>query len=122
MGHPAFLLAAFSCLLGVMFCLIKSPQARSEAYLSNAAEYLSQGQFQEASYAAVEAVRLNPSAPEGWYMISNMLQQKGNDEAAGKARQIAYRLQQNPTKSSPFYATPADLRFSLLALPEPEFR
>ena len=105
-----------------MFCLIKSPQARSEAYLSSAAEYLSQSQFQEASYAVIEAVRLNPSAPEGWYMISEMLQQKGNDEAAGKARQIAFRLQQNPSRSAPLYAMPADLRFSLLALPDPDFR
>ncbi len=121
-AFSAFLLAAFSCVLGLSFCLLKSPQARGEAYLALAVEAMAENRFEEASAAALESVRLNPASPQGWQLISGMLQQKGDHEAAARARSIASKLQQNPRSMTPVYAMPAELKLSLLALPETEIR
>lgn len=118
----AFSLAAFSCLLGLSFCLIKSPQARSEAYLAAAIQALDENHPQEAAAAALQAVTLNPSAPKGWHMLSQMLQQKGDTRAAQQARVIASRLQQNGSDSALLYAMPAELKLSLLALSDTDIR
>lgn len=117
-AYQAFALASLSCVLGLLFCLVKSPQARSEAYLSLAVEALNQSRPQEAATAALEAVRLHPASPEGWRLLSKMLQQNGQNHAARQALVIASHLQQNPHAPSPLYAMPADLRLSLLALAE----
>lgn len=121
-AYQAFALAALSCVLGLFFCLVKSPQARSDAYLSLAMEAMAQSRPQEAASAAMEAVRLNPAAPEGWRLLSKMLQQNGQGHAARQALVIASHLQQNPASASPLYAMPADLRLSLLALAETDIR
>ncbi len=118
----AFLLVAFSCVLGLSFCLIKSPQARSEAYLATAVQAMEHNQTEPAASAALEAVRLNPMAPQGWRILSRLLQQKGNQAAAKYAQSIASRLQQNPDSSDPVYAMPAEFKLSLLALGEPGIR
>jgi len=115
----AFFLAAFSCALGLSFCLIKSPQAKSEAYLAAAVTAMDQHQIAPAATAALEAVRLNPMAPQGWQILSRMLQQKGDLAAAKYAQSIAARLQQNPVGTDPVYAMPAEFKLSLLALAEP---
>ena len=114
----AFLLATVSCVLGLLFCLVKSPQAKSEAYLHMAVEAMAQSRPHEAAAAALEAVRLNPAAPQGWKLLSKMLQQNGQGHAAKQALVIASRLQQNPDHTAPLYAVPAELRLSLLALAE----
>ncbi len=121
-AYQAFALAALSCVLGLVFCLVKSPQARSEAYLSLAMEAMAQSRTPEAASAALEAVRLNPGAPDGWRLLSKMLQQNGQSHAARQALVIASHLQQNPDNASPLYAMPADLRLSLLALAETDVR
>ena len=114
----AFGLAVFSCLLGLSFCLLKSPQARSQAYLAAAVEAMDNNQPEQAAAAALQAVRLNPMLPEGWHLLSQMLQQKGDENAAAQARSIAARVQQNPRDSAPVYAMPAEFKLSLLALAE----
>lgn len=114
----AFALATFSCILGLSFCLLKSPQARSHAYLAAAVEAMDKSQPEQAAAAVLQAVRLNPMLPEGWHLLSKMLQQKGDDNAAAQARSIAARVQQNPRDASPVYAMPAEFKLSLLALAE----
>lgn len=121
-AYQAFALATLSCVLGLLFCLVKSPQARSEAYLSLAMESMAQSRPQEAAAAALEAVRLNPAAPQGWRLLSRMLQQNGQGHAARQAMVIASHLQQNPHSPTPLYAMPAELRLSLLALAETDIR
>jgi cytochrome c-type biogenesis protein CcmH/NrfG len=114
----AFALAAFSCVLGLSFCLLKSPQSRSQAYLAAAVEAMDNSRPEQAAAAALQAVRLNPMTPEGWHLLSQMLQQKGDEGAAAQARSIAARVQQNPRDAAPVYAMPAEFKLSLLALAE----
>ncbi len=116
----AFFLAAFSCLLGLAFCLVKSPQARSDAYLATALAAEQNRQYEQAGIAAFEAVRLNPVSAEAWHVLAKMLQQNGDGAAAAKARSIAARVQQNPRNAAPVYALPAEFKLSLLALAEQE--
>jgi len=118
----AFLLVAFSCALGLSFCLIKSPQARSEAYLAAALSAMDRHQTGTAASAALEGVRINPMTPEGWQILSRVLQQKGNQAAAKYAQSIAARLRQNPASIDPVYAMPAEFKLSLLALAESDTR
>lgn len=106
-----FLLAAFSCVLGLSFCLIKSPQSQSRAYLGLAIAAMNNNQVEEATVAALESVRLNPSSPKGWEILSKMLQQKGQYRSAQQAMNIAGKLQHN----EPVYALPAEFKLSLLA-------
>lgn len=114
----AFLLASLSCALGVVFCVVKSPQARSEAYRGLATQAILDQRPEDAAAAAMEAVRLNPAAPEGWTLLSELLRRTGQDRAAQQALAIASRLQHNPQVLTPVYALPAELRLSLLALAE----
>lgn len=118
MAYCAFFLALFSCGLGLFFCLAKSPQARALAYLDQAAIAIEQGAAPQAAAAAIQAVRLNPSEARAWYLLSNLLQQKGDVRAATQARAIAARVQQNPHQPEPVYAQPAAFKLSLLALAE----
>lgn len=113
----AFSLAVFSCVLGLLFCVVKSPQSRSDAYLALAAEAMVQSRPHDAAAAAMEAVRLNPAAPKAWQLLSKLLHDNGQAQAAKQALVIAARLQQNPGPA-PVYAMPADLRLSLLVLAE----
>lgn len=115
-AFAAFFLVAFSCLFGLSFCLIKSPQARAEAYLATAVEALSQNLPEQAAQAAIEAVRLNPMLPQGWEILSKLLQQNGQDMAAAQAQSIAAKVQQNPSAAPVIYAMPAEFKLSLLAL------
>ena len=114
----AFFLAAFSCALGLVFCLVKSPQARAGAYIAAAADAMDHGHADLAAASALEAVRLDPMRAQGWKILSVMLQQKGNVSAAAQARTIAFRVQQNPDDTAPIYAIPAEFKLSLLALSE----
>lgn len=113
----AFSLALFSCVLGLVFCVVKSPQSRAEAYLALAADAMTQSRPHDAAAAALEAVRLNPAAPKAWQLLSRLLRDNGQSQAAKQALVIAARLQQNPDPA-PVYAMPADLRLSLLVLAE----
>jgi Tfp pilus assembly protein PilF len=109
----AFGLAILSCVLGLALCFVKSPQARSAQYLQMAREMAMTDPA--LSYdAALEAVRLNPSSAQAWEILSYRMQQNGEFVLARKARNIAARLQQMPGESFPVYATPAELRLSLL--------
>ena len=112
----AFFLAAFSCLLGLSFCLVKSPQARAQAYVAAAIEAMQDQRPHQAAAAALEAVRLDPMLPRGWQILSEVLQQTGDVGAAAQARSIAARVQHKPVDALPVYAAAADLRLSLLAL------
>lgn len=114
----AFALAAFSCLLGLSFCLIKSPQSRAQAYVAAAVEAMAAHDHQQAAQAALEAVRLDPMQPQGWQILSEMLQKRGDENAAAQARLIVSRVQQNPAAIPPVYAMPAEFKLSLLALSE----
>jgi cytochrome c-type biogenesis protein CcmH/NrfG len=116
----AFFLAAFSCLLGLSFCLVKSPQARAQAYVAAALEAMEDHRPHQAAAAALEAVRLDPMLPQGWRILSEMLQQKGDVAAAAQARSIAARVQHKPVDAVPVYAAAADLRLGLLALADPQ--
>jgi Tfp pilus assembly protein PilF len=93
----------------------KSPQARSEAYLAAALDAHDQSRPSDAAAAAMEAVRLNPAAPQGWKILSKMLQQNGQETAARQANVIASKLQHNPADTGPLYAMPAELKLSFLA-------
>lgn len=114
----AFALAAFSCLLGLSFCLIKSPQSRAQGYVAVAMEAMAAHNDMQAAQAALEAVRLDPMQPLGWQILSQMLQKRGDKNAAAQARTIAARVQQNPSATPPIYAMPAEFKLSLLALTE----
>lgn len=118
----AFFLAAFSCALGLFFCLIKSPQARADSYISHAAQSLEEGHLQQAATAAIEAVRLNPADARAWHMLSSILQQNGDMEAALQAKAIGSKVQQNASAQVPVYAMPAAFKLSLLALAEPSIQ
>lgn len=115
LAFRAFAFAFLSCALGLSFCLIKSPQAKSEAYLAAAMQAWNAGQADAAAEAAIRSVRLNPSSVEGWKILSGMLQQKGHHQAAQQAQIIAMTLQHDPGAAEPIYAMPAELRLSLLA-------
>jgi Tfp pilus assembly protein PilF len=110
----AFCLAALSCVLGLGFCLIKSPQSRSEAYLAAALDQAGRQNIVQASSLAVEAVRLHPANVKGWTLLAELLQQKGDYEAARQARDIAVRMSRSPGHTDPLYAMPAELKLSLL--------
>jgi len=112
----AFSLALISCLLGLFFCLAKSPQAKSDGYLAAAQTAMADDDNHRALQMAYEAVRLNPVSAKGWMLLESLLQQKGQSEAALQASMIAHRLQQNPGAESPLAAIPAELRLSLLTL------
>lgn len=118
----AFAFAILSCVLGLAFCLVKSPQAKSEAYLAAAVDALEHNRSEEAATAALETVRLNPAAVEGWYILSRMLQQNGDYAAAMQAKTIALKLQHSPEAAEPLYAMPAEFRLSLLALADTDVR
>jgi len=116
--HPltacAFGLAIVSCVLGLLLCVVKSPQAKSADYLLLSRQALNNDP-ELASSAAWEAARLNPSSPEAWDILARSLDEKGDRDTAERARVIALRLHKNPGQSMPVYATPAQLRLSLLA-------
>lgn len=114
----AFALAAFSCLLGLSFCLIKSPQSRADAYVVAAVTAMAAHNDIQAAQAALEAVRLDPMQLQGWQILSEMLHKRGDENAAAQARVIASRVQQNPAAVPPVYAMPAEFKLSLLALAE----
>lgn len=116
--YMAFALAAFSCALGLSFCLIKSPQSRAQAYVAAALEAASDHRPHQAAAAALEAVRLDPMLPQGWQILSDMLQQTGDTTGAVQARNIAARVQHNPQDAALVYAAAADLRLSLLVSSE----
>ena len=114
----AFALAAFSCLLGLSFCLVKSPQSRAQVYIAGAVSAMAAHNDEQAAQAALKAVRLDPMQPQGWHILSEMLHKRGDENAAAQARVIAARVQQNPASVPPIYAMPAELKLSLLALSE----
>ena len=114
----AFALAAFSCLLGLSFCLVKSPQSRADAYVAAAVSAMASHNDAHATQAALQAVRLDPMQAQGWQILSEMLHKRGDENAAAQARVIAARVQQNPASVPPIYAMPAELKLSLLALSE----
>lgn len=114
----AFAFALFSCVAGLSFCLVKSPQARAQAYLATAIKAMETQENERAALAALEAVRLDPMQPHGWRILSEMLHRKGEESAAVQARVIADRVQQNPVSIPPVYAMPAEFKLSLLALSE----
>ena len=118
----AFFLAAFSCLLGLSFCLVKSPQSRAQAYVAAAFVAMQDHRPHQAIAAALEAVRLDPMLPQGWQILSQTLQQTGDNAGAAQARTIAARLQHKPVHAAPVYAAAADVRLSLLALAEQQVR
>lgn len=114
----AFALAAFSCVLGLSFCLIKSPQSRAQAYVAAAVQAMADHDDGTAAQAALNAVQLDPMQPQGWRILSDMLQRRGDETAAAQARIIAARVQQNPHMPPPVYAMPAAFKLSLMALVE----
>lgn len=111
----AFILAAFSCVLGLVFCMVKSPQAQSHAYMAAAVDAAALGRAEDAAAAALACVRLDPSSHQNWRVLSQMLRASGRAEAAQQAHKIAARLQQGPASVSPVYAMPAEFRLSQLA-------
>ena len=118
----AFALAAFSCLLGLVFCLVKSPQSRAQAYVASAVEAMGAQNMEQAAQAALAAIHLDPMQPQGWQILSEMLQRRGDEAAAAQARMIALRVQQNPHVPPPVYAMPAEFKLSLLALAEAQIQ
>lgn len=111
----AFFLAAFSCALGLFFCMVKSPQAKSSSYMAAAVEASSLNRSEDAAAAALAAVRLDPANQQNWRVLSQMLRASGRAEAALQAHKIALRLQHGPAAISPVYAMPAEFRLSQLA-------
>ena len=117
-SFAAFFLAAFSCLLGLCFCLAKGPEAQSEAYIGAAVEAMALNRGEDAAAAALAAVRLDPSNSQNWQILSKMLQSTGRHDAALEAQKIVARMQHGPMQSSPVYAMPAEFRLSLMAGPQ----
>lgn len=110
----AYALSATACIIGLVFCLIKSPQARSEAYVAAAVELAGEQRLQTAITAAAEAVRLDPANKKGWNLLAALLQQNGDHRASLKASRMAARLGGEGTLPAPVYALPAALKLSYL--------
>lgn len=111
----AFAFAFGACFLGLFFCMVKSPQAEAREHLAHAVAAYEAGHIDDAGRAAFRAVRLNPRAPQGWQVLSDVLQQKGDRTAAAQARNIAHKMLRHPDLPPPVYAMPAAFRLSLLA-------
>lgn len=111
----AFLLTFFSASLGMVFSVLKSPQARGESYLAAAMDELAAGRDDAAADMVIAALRLDPSAPQSWAVYAVLMDGKGRSHAAQKARHVASLLQQNPDAALPAYAMPAEFRLSFLA-------
>lgn len=118
----AFLLAALSCALGLFFTLMKSPSARSDAYLATSIEYSQKSEPGRALTAAYKAVNLDPASLRAWQVLSRMLQESGQSYKARKAEQMALRLEKSGDNSLPVYAMPADFKLSLLAAEDTDIR
>lgn len=115
-AYIAFLFAVFSGLAGLGCILIKSPQSQSGQYLALALSAYDRSAYPESALAAAAAVRLDSVDPAGWLILAQALKSNGQQSAAQKAYVIATKLQQKPTPQNPLYASPADLKLSLLAL------
>lgn len=113
----AFVLAGVACFSGMVRCLVQSPQSRAADYLVISQESFADNPLYAAS-AAWEAARINPASVEAWQMLSLTLKKNGDEIAAQQAQKIAARLRSGEENAAPLYAMPAELRLSLLALPE----
>lgn len=110
----AYAAAVLSCVIGLGFCLIKSPQARSETYIAAAVDLAADQRLEAAINAAAESVRLDPANKKGWSLLSALLQQNGDHHAARRASRMAARLGGDAASETPAYALPAALKLSLL--------
>lgn len=110
----AYAAAVLSCVIGLGFCLIKSPQARSETYIAAAVELAGEQRLGAAINAAAESVRLDPANKKGWSLLSALLQQNGDHHAARRASRMAATLGGEGLYEAPAYALPAALKLSLL--------
>ena len=122
--RAAFALAFFSAVFGLAFCLTKSPQAKSEAYLAVAVHAYEKQDNQAALYAAMEAARYNPAGAQSWSLLASVLARRGEWQRAESALTLASRLQNRPVsvlslqpQTAPVYATPAALRLGFLIPP-----
>lgn len=110
----AFALAILSCVMGLTFCFIKSPQSRSLEYLAIAQATLTENTG-VAMDAAWKAVRLDPSSQEAWQILAVSLQLNGEQRASQQARQIALHMVDPDADLPVLYAMPAEFRLSFLA-------
>ncbi len=108
-----YALAGLSCVLGLFFCLMKSPQARADSYRALAVESFAASDLSGAEYAVRESLRLDPRSLQNWQLYAFLLQHKGDQRQAAQARAIVARLQ-GKDLDEPVYAMPADFRLSLL--------
>ncbi|GEM_PF-2902778 len=109
-------LAGFACLAGLVFCLMKSPEGRAQAYLALAYQAEGEGRRDDAASAAMMAARLNPSGIEAWGMLARLLREDGQNAAAGRAENIALMLQHGPARAMAEQEPriPAELRLGFL--------
>ena len=111
----AFVFCALSCLLGVFFMTVKSPQAQSAALSAKAIYAAKQGQGDQAIETAFQAVLLNPADVKGWTVLSAVLDARGFNSLSEEAQTIALSLQQKPDDGGRVYAVPAEFRLSLMS-------
>ncbi len=107
-------MAGLSCVLGLLFCFMKSPQARADSYRALAVESFAASDLETAEYAVRESLRLDPRSLQNWQLYAFMLQHKGHQRQAARARAVVARLQGRDL-NEPLYATPADLKLSFLS-------
>lgn len=113
--YAAFTLVFISLTAGSFFCMLKSPQARGDAYLAAAVDTLAAGDAPAALDLAHEALRHNPASSRNWSFYAFLMEKNGRAHAAARARHIALSLQHGTGQVEPLYAMPATLRLSLLA-------
>jgi Tfp pilus assembly protein PilF len=118
----AFGFAFFSLVLGVCFCMVKSPSSLSRHYMGLAAQSLQLGDAAAAQQAIEESLKYNPTSKDGWKILSQILQQNGDGVRARRAMEIAHVLENNKHLSNPVYAMPAELRLSFLAVTDRDIR
>ena len=111
-----FALCFATCLLGVFFCMIKSPQYLGHVYMSMAIDAAQKNDLVLAEQAIKLSVRSNPMAYKSWQIMATIMEQRGDDLLAHQANFVASQLQSKLIDKNPVYAMPAELRLSFLAL------
>lgn len=113
-------LAACLCgatlLLGIVFCLVASPQTMAEKYTHQAVMAIEAGDYGLARTAMIAALRHDPLSVDSWKILSRVLEHSGRAQEAKTANAVIGHLTGAPISSDPLYAMPADLRLSFLAI------
>jgi len=110
----AFGLPFLGGFLGLIFCLVQSPQSQSLRY-ERAAHSVLGGNITMAHDIAMQGVNSAPLSASAWFTLAQALQQKGDLDAAQNAYDMAQHLDKGELPPAPRYAIPAQFKLSALS-------